>query len=241
MATIEENGYIATASQIEALVKARIEGGNLFTTSRTTYLRALIATTQDKLGISAKAVRQGKDKADDATIKEHATALEAVHEVFYEAVQKAAKETAIVDGDRPRPKADIIASRIVFARSAYSTVRSWLVRGKHPLSSVIAAKATKQSLAAATPKRATVSSMARARALRADPILKQGKTLLERIVVAGKADKDAAVAVLHDLINMLSHGFDDLGHNANKLRQEVDHTATGVIQSRTVAMRKKAA
>lgn len=234
--SIEANGYVATAADIEKLVTQRIESGNMIATSRTTYLRALIATAQDKLGISPKAVRTGK-QADDDTIKAHALALEEVHTLFYEAVQRAAKAAAI-HADEQRPKADIVASRIVFARSAYSTVRSWLVRGKHSLSSVIAAKATKQSLVADTPKRSTVSSMARSRELKADPIMKQGKDILTRIVVSGKQDKDRAIAVLHDLMQLLSRGFDDLGHKANDVRQAIDHTATGVIPVRR--MRKAA-
>lgn len=237
--SIESNGYIATASQIEALVVQRIEGGNFITESRTTYLRALIATAQDKLGISPKAVRTGS-KVDDATLKAHALALEEIHTLFYEAVQKAARETAIVS-DEPRPKADIVASRIVFARSAYSTVRNWLVRGKHGLNSIVAAKATKRSLVASTPKRATVSPMARARALRAPAIMAQGKDMLQKIVVFGKVDKDKAVAVLHDLLTLLSRGLDDLGHKADEVRQAVDYAATGVIPAPMARRFKKAA
>lgn len=239
--SIESNGYIATAAQIEALVLARIEGGNFVTTSRTTYLRALIATAQDKLGISPKAVRtSSKGSTDDALLKAHALALEEVHTVFYEAVQKAAREAAIVS-DEPRPKADVVASRIVFARSAYSTVRNWLVRGKHPLSSVIASKATKASLVASTPKRATVSSMARHKALKADPIMKAGKDLLQKIVISGKQDKDKAIAVLHDLMQLLSRGFDTLGYKAVEIREAIDHTATGVITAAEAPKRYKKA
>jgi hypothetical protein len=238
MSVIENNGYIATASQIEALVRQRIEGGNFIAESRTTYLRCLLATAQDRLGISPKAVRTGS-KVDEATLKQHALALEEVHEVFYAAVQKAAKETAITS-EEPRPKADVIASRIVFARSAYSTARNWLMRGKHPLNSIVAAKATKASLVAATPKREGTSSMARVKVLKLAPIMASGKALLERIVEAAKADKDAAIAALHDLLNLLSRGFDDLGQNAVSIRKAVDSTTASVL-SAAEAPRRKAA
>lgn len=222
--SIESKGYVASANDIEALVTQRCEAGNYVADSRQTYLRALIGTTQHKLGINPKGVRTNA-AADKETIQAHALALEETHTIFYEAVQRAAKAAAI-HSDDVRPKADIVASRIVFARSAYSTVRSWLIRGNHPLNAVIAAKATKRSLFEATPKRA---GSGRPPTIKADSVLKQGKDMLEKIVIAGKADKDKAIGVLHDLINMLSHGFDDLGHNANELRSVVDHTATGVL------------
>lgn len=234
--SIESKGYIASVKDIEQLVTERCNSVNYMADSRATYLRALIATTQAKLGINPKAVRTGAT-ADAETIQSHALALEEIHTLFYEAVQRAAK-TASIHSDEQRPKADVVASRIVFARSAYSTVRSYLVRGKKPLNSIIAAKATKAGLASQTPKRQTSGAP---RTIKADTVLKQGKGMLEKILISAQTDKDNAVGILHDLMQMLARGFDDLGYNANKLRAEVDHTATGVISSPpSVRMRKAA-
>lgn len=223
--SIESKGYVASVKDIEALVLSRCDAGTYISDSRTTYLRALIATTQDKLGINPKGVRTNA-VADREVLQAHALALEETHTVFYEAVQRAAKQASVASDD-VRPKADIVASRIVFARSAYSTVRSWILRGEHPLNAIVASKATKRGLADATPKRAVSD---KPKTFKPDKVMKLGKDMLETIVVAAKEDKDAAVAALHDLINLLSHGFDDLGHNANELRSVVDHTATGVLQ-----------
>jgi len=150
--SIESNGYVASVKEIEALVVQRIESANYFSASRTTYLRALIATAQNDLGIKPQGIRLQRSEASAEIIKQHADALFAVHERFYEAVQSAARGVPI-DPEDTRSKADVIASRIVFARSAYSTVRNWLIRGKHSLASINASKATKHSLADATPKR----------------------------------------------------------------------------------------
>lgn len=221
--SIESKGYVATVADIHALCVARIEASNLFSDSRTTYLRALIATTQAELGIKPQGIRTSKGEADEKTIKEHADALSVVHDKFYAAVQEAAKSVPVDPLDN-RTKSDIVASRIVFARSAYSTVRTWIVRGKHSLASINAAKAVKHKLAGDTPKRVTKPGGQAVIRFRPAAIMRNAQAMLDRIVEAGKVDREAAVAALQDVLSLLTQGLDELGvSGVDVVRAATDH------------------
>jgi hypothetical protein len=200
---LSAKGYVATAKDIEALVHQRIAAGGFVLASRATYLRALIATAQHNLGINPKRVMK-HDKADQVTISQHVAALDAVHATFYEAVQKAAA-AAPLDPDDDRDGDVVLASRIVFARSAYSTVRGWLIRGGHSLLEVVAAKATKHGLAEETPAR-----KAGARPFNPAPFVKAGDTLLGKLQAVSKKDRENAAKALHDIIAHLTAGLAEL-------------------------------
>lgn len=236
--SIESKGYVATVADIHALCVQRIESSNIFSESRTTYLRALIATTQAELGIKPQGIRTSKGEADADTIKQHADALSIVQDRFYEAVQAAAKAVAIDPSDT-RSRVDVVASRLVFARSAYSTVRAWIVRGKHSLASINASKAVKYKMAEDTPKREARPGGKPLTRFKPAVIMRSAQSMLDRIVEAGKTDREAAIGALQDVLNLLTHGFDDLGMPAVALRDAVSHTATDVIRVATDRLSKR--
>jgi len=220
-AKIEENGYVATAADIEHLAQVQ---ATYINASRwqlpATYLRALIATTQAELGI--KSIKRNPPKPSDETIILHLEALANVQEQFYEAVKRGAAK-APMDPEDTRDKVDIISSRVVFARSAYSTVRAWILRGRFGLEGLNPKHATKQSLYDATPRPERI----RTPGLKA--LTRQADKILSAIRVQAKSNREAAIETLQALITTLSRGFDDLGLPAVGLRESVDLTATQVV------------
>jgi len=219
--TIESKGYIATAADIERLAQAH---GNHINASRwqlpSTYLRALIATTQDELGIVR--TRRIPEKISDEQVQTQLQVLAKVQEVFYEAVKRGAAK-AEMDSEDTRDKSAIVSSRIVFARSAYSTVRNWILRGRFGIEGINPKRAIKRELYEQTPKperiRTPITGLER-----------QATRMLAVIKKQAATDREGAVEALQSLITTLSHGFDELGLPASELRDTVDTTATQVVQ-----------
>lgn len=223
--TINAKTYVASAADITKLMTERLAGESAFKRSSSTYLRALIGTTQDRLGVTVLRSPRKPAEYDAAELE----VLEAVHQEFYEAVLAVAKATPI-EPEETRDKPLVIGSRAGFARSAYSTVRSWMVRGKHSLSGIVAAKATKAQMAKDTPKRATASPMSRAKTLKTKPLITKAQSILGSILIAAKSDKASSVAALHDVVMLLIKGFDDLGLPSGELQDMLEHTATVVLE-----------
>lgn len=226
---MDSRQYIADTSMVEALMKDRLKADSVLAGTRNTYLRMLIATAQHRLGIQ----RVSNKQADDDTIAAHADMLGAVHGEFYEVVKRVA-ESVPIDPDTGRDRDSVLAARIVFARSSYSTVRNWIVRGRHSLASIMAAKALKRKLAEDTPKRHVSGTQK----LRIAPLMHSAEVILEKIVEQGKTDREAAILALQDILNMLTHGFDKLGMPAVSIREAVEHTATGVVEVVTPIRRR---
>lgn len=228
--------YIATAKDIEQLVLDRCKADSVISQSRNTYLRMLIATAQKRLDITVLRAPRAVHEVSEAQLLEHVQMVDTVHGEFYEVVKQTATRIPR-DADDKRPLDEVIGSRIVFARSSYSTLRSWMVRGKHLLSSIVAAKALKRELAEATPKREARPGAIRK--LRVAPLMQSAETILEKIVEASKSDREAAIIALQDVINLLTHGFDTLGMSSVSIRDAVSHTATGVIKEVATRMSKR--
>lgn len=141
MRTLETRSFVATPADVESVARQHITGMQV----PATYLRMLIATTQSELGVEPRqrtAARIGKLDADTLTL--HLTALDAVHDRFYTIVLRVAQES--YKGARERNAATN------FARTAVSTLRSW-IRANHDIRDLAAARATKESLRRATPTR----------------------------------------------------------------------------------------
>lgn len=139
MRTLEARSFVATPADVEALARQLIAGSQV----PATYLRALIATTQSELGVEPRQ-RSGKiGKIDADTIQLHLTTLESVHDRFYTIVLRVAQET--YRGARERNAATN------FARTALSTLRSWIKAG-HDVRDLAAARASKGSLRRAVPR-----------------------------------------------------------------------------------------
>lgn len=237
--TIESKGYVVSAKDIEDMCTARL-GATVFVSGvRQTYLRCLIATAQSNLGIEVHRVNKKQGEQDASTTAEHAAALEQVHAVFYEAVLKVAR-SADMSGIPKDARSRTIGSHTGFARSAYSVVRNWLVRGKHTLYQVRATSAEKRLLFEDTPKAAVRHPMARDKRFKRTTVIKRGNDILGAILVAAKTDREEALKALQDVITLLSRGFDDLGLPAVDIRDAVEHTATGVIHEVAKRLRRAA-
>lgn len=141
MRTLESRSFVATPADVETLARQHITGLQI----PVTYLRVLIASTQSELGSEPRqrtSPRIGKLDADTTAL--HLTALNAVHDRFYTIVLRVAHET--YKGARERNAATN------FARTAVSTLRSWIKAG-HDIRDLAAAKASKESLRRTTPQR----------------------------------------------------------------------------------------
>lgn len=228
--------YVATAKDIEQLVLDRCKADSVMAGSRNTYLRMLIATSQKRLDISVIRAPRKPHEVTDALLLEHVQMLDTVHGEFYEVVKQTASRIP-KNPDETRTLEEVLASRIVFARSAYSTVRAWIMRGRHTLNSIVASRATKHELAALTPKREPKPGAVRK--LRIAPLMQSAETILEKIVESAKTDREAAIIALQDVINMLTHGFDTLGMSSASIRDAVSHTATGVIKEAATRLSKR--
>lgn len=226
--TIESKGYVATAADIEALTQSTLVAERDQAQAGSTYLRALIATTQAELGISP-AKRRAAFAMDDAESKRQLSALETVHTRFYEAVLKAVQSAAVLDEQKHIDRKLIYARRANFARSSKSTLRAWIVSGNN-LRGLQAAKATKYGLIGETQSR---TGVLRKRALSEKQALNSAQRLLTAIQAS--PDSSTAVKLLEAVISRLVVGLTELGvGTAPKLDEAIrEHklvrTATGIF------------
>lgn len=209
-AKLEHASFVATAADIEALVKEQLVAATTSVRNRTTYLRALVATTQDKLGITPR-VRQGHmTKLSPEDQKVQLEALENVHTDFYTAVQKAIEETPLSDEEKPktgRTSSNAIKTRrATFARSAASTVRGWIKAGRD-IGAIAAAKVTKAMLHVGGPRRKRAMSAKRL-ITRAE---KQSKDLIGTLLLLADTDKEAGLKEFQTTMDILSSQLVQLG------------------------------
>lgn len=214
-ATLEKNSYVASPADIEALVKEQLNAATTSVKNRTTYLRALIATTQDKLGLTVRS-RGAPAKLSPEGVKEQLAALESVHEGFYSAVQKAIDESPLSDEEKPKTgrtsAAAIKARRATFARSAMSTVRSWIRAGRD-LASIAVTKVTKAAIA-------IQSGQSRRRAISPKRLItraeKQSKALIGTLLALTEIDRDAGQKEFQTTMNILSDQLVTMGMVATR-------------------------
>jgi len=214
--SIESNGYVATVGDIKELMQSRLNAIDITNKTGQTYMRALIATAQKRLRISYVASRRGaRPRIDNVG---HLVALKQVHGEFYEGL------TAVIEASAE----DKDGNRLGFARSAYSTVRNWLLLGKKDLTQLNPLEVTKHGLANTTPKRDKPSNKAR-RLFKRASVVKRTQDVLKSIIAASKYTREEALAALHDCVVILSRGFDDMGIDAQPLRVELEHASTSKI------------
>jgi hypothetical protein len=218
--------YIATKKDVEQLMLDRLRADSVLGTTRNTYLRMLLATAQKRLGLSVVRAPRSAIAATDDVLLSHAQMVESVHSEFYEVIKAVAAKTP-KDPDDIRDIETVMASRLVFARSAYATIRAWILRGRHSLASIVAAKAIKREMAELTPAREARPGAVRP--LNSAPLVRSAEAILAKIVAAGASDKESAILALQDVINHLIHGFDELGMSSALIKDAVDHTATDVL------------
>lgn len=210
---------VKSDSQVIELLDNRVSADSMLRSTGDSYLRMLIATAQSQLGILD--ARKGKAHTDD-TIAQHIQAVALVHKRFY-AVLAAHEEGMAVEADDKRERPLISSSRLGFARSSYSTVRAWLERGRNTLFGVLASKVTKRSLYEQTPRR----DAATATETIASGIVRVSNKLFAQI--AKENDPIARLDMLKSVVNIMSHGFDALGIDAQQLRYSVDQFTLPVV------------
>lgn len=138
--SLESKHFVASPTDVEAITKAVLDAQLSNREGRATYLKALIATTQDALGILSKAHRGATGKTSAETRVQQILAVEQTHKVFYAAVCKAAR-------DHLGKRSAIELNRATnFARSNKSMLVRWL-RAGNDIAGLSAAKVTKASLA----------------------------------------------------------------------------------------------
>lgn len=232
--SIESKGYVATKADIVDMVKQRWSASNVISSTNNTYLKVLVASTQHELGLTV--MRASKAQSDDETIEAHIEALDKLHASWYKVMIDTALTLDIPADDDRKPN-EVANSRCGFARSSYTTLRNWMLRGRHSLKEITAKTANKEALYQDTPKRESGPP----KALQRKPIQKATERILGMILTAAKTDAKTALEVLHDTIIALSRGFDDMGVNAKEVREAVEHTSTGVLNDAVARLRKKAA
>jgi len=215
---IETRGYVASKADIVELVTNRVSAMNVIGSSNDTYLKILIATAQDTLGLDVK--RAGHNGNSQEIIDMHVQTVTDIHKTFYRIMVDTANGIAPEAGDT-RDMNVIVNARCAFARSTYSTLRSWMIRGKHTLKHVVAKTASKTALYEATPKDEVRSA---SRVLNRKPILKATERILTAVVDSSAVNRQIALETLHDVMTVFSRGFDNLGINADKLREAIEHT-----------------
>lgn len=189
--TIASKNYIATVADVEKIAAAIIDGDIQVATSRGTYLKVLVASTQDELK-SPPRQRSGKaPKLDAPGIAEHLVAFQSVADKFYAACMRVAQNTV------PAPDTAMIRSRTTFARSAASTVRGY-IRAGNDIRALAAARTTKASLA--TPRKRRKASVA-AMQKRAEKLAGELTAVCKSLEAA---DHGAAVQTMTPVIQQLT-------------------------------------
>jgi hypothetical protein len=195
--TIDTKNFVATVEDIQELVHQVMEAGQTRNGAHDTYFKALIGTTQSDL-------KGTKDVTEAMQMK----SLALVHKRFYAAVLEAVNTPDIANGGRLKQEEKTRRTlerhrRSNFARSAYSTVRSWLKAGGHDLMAVNVAKTSKAQLFAETPKREGAQRVPSAARIR-----KRTDTLVERIMEGTRqlanADPKEARAVLDEALQKIA-------------------------------------
>lgn len=180
MRTLEARSFVATPADVETLARQQIAGA----TVPATYLRVLIATTQSELGTEPRQRTTKVGKIDADTIQLHLTTLEAVHERFYAIVLRVAQET--YRGARERN----VATN--FARTALSTLRSWM-RAGHDIRDLAAARVSKESLRRATPRRSRAGPAPRTLIRRVETMTQRLDAVVSAVPEAGRAEMRPAI------------------------------------------------
>lgn len=189
--TLEQRGFVATPGDIEKIAHRVIDSRNLSDDARSTYLRALIASTQHKLG-----GRRGKQALTPAEVTQQLEALEAVHKVFFEAVERAVAAAPPQEHERGMTKLALIARRSTFARTAASAVRGYVASG-HNLTGVNITKVSKHQL-----QEAAQSVEKTPRSMSSRSLGKKVSRLVEAIRARSKTPTEAA-KLLREAISQL--------------------------------------
>lgn len=195
--------YIGTPADIRRLTSSIINAGTQIVEGQQTYLKMVVGTTIHELGAKpAKSRTRGRQpKLSEEQIKAQLSALESVNERFYQAVLDAASE-GLPRGAKER--ATLLNRRTNFARSAVSTVRSY-IRAGNDITLVDPATCTKRSLQ--VERAARPPSVARMRRA----VENRSKALMASVLNLVDTDKAAAREEIELLMGQLANELASLG------------------------------
>lgn len=217
MTSLETKGYVASDADIEALVKQVLSASQDVESGRATYLRSLVATTQNELGAKPRVRSSGKiPKLTPEQIEGQLAALAKTHARFYEHVVK------VASADIPAGKTQALElnRRTNFARSAVSTVRGWIKDG-NDITAVAAVRVTKAQLAVrAGPRKARPPNVKRLKAAAE----RQSKGLIKTLLELAESDKEAAIAELNVLMGVIGDQIMAMGVHATRDAAEAART-----------------
>lgn len=185
-----------TEQQVAEIAQSIFSAQSSIDTGRVSYLRTLIAATQDELNN-----KRGEPQATQLK------ALSAVHERFYEIILKAAQSFV---PKTQKDRAIALHARANFARTALSAVRAH-IRAGEDIATLNAAKATKATLSR-PPERIKPLSVKRWK-LRAEA---QSKALVSTLIGLADADKAAAVEEMQLVLGQLTSQLMAMGVLATK-------------------------
>lgn len=214
-----------TVKKIESVIEQAMLGDAQSWTARNSYLRLLAGQAVKAAGLTAAkrtVLREVSEEDKEACL----AALNAAHAEYYQLAVGVAERIPIPSDDE-RDREIVVRSRTGFVRSAASTLRAFVARSGYDLSKVNTDKLSKAWLAEHTP--ASERSGSRGTTLKMPRLLRSAQGILDTITASAKTDREKAIEALQDVINMLTHGFDDLGMPAVSIRDAVDNTATSVI------------
>ncbi len=222
---IESKGYEATPAQIGELTKEILTASGAVESGHGTYFRSLIRMTQKDLGVPERKHKTKGGQMKPQTKEEHLKALESVQARFYKAVLLAAGEIV--------PKGAELNSKTNFARSAYSTLRTWIKAG-NDVTSVVASRAVKSAFYVQSQPRPHSAKRLLGR------VERQSKALMSSVLALVDTDPQAAVDELQLLVDQLNARIAEIavvpGRAAEPAPQErrvfIRPTATGVLRQR---------
>jgi hypothetical protein len=202
-AKLEESGYVATVEDVQEIAREALEATEHASGSRMTYLRVLVGTTQNELGIPQTARRTKARAPTPEETRKQLEALEAVQERFYRVIRQAVEGPPLTEDERSMEPRVAYDRRAGFARSAKATLKAWIASG-NTLKAIVPAQVTKYGLQQDIAKREPGDK----RAPSEKRVLKLTGKLVDRIMDAPPAQ---ALALLEVAIARLSDALREVG------------------------------
>lgn len=201
--SIERRNYLAVPADIHELAQKSAQGQKLVTHVGSTFLKCLTANTQAALGIEPRQRSVPRPPISDEERAEQNKAMKGVFQSFYESLL----EGLPVDVKRDKKQ---LKSRVAFAHSARSELKTWLQAG-HDVTTLAPAKVTKNFL---REEKKAVLEKANGRAKRVKPearLQQLAANLAAEAVRLSNSDKTAARRIVRTAMEQLGAILTDVG------------------------------
>lgn len=199
--TLEQKGFVATPEDVASVVESVLSANSQADAGRLSYLKILIATTQNELGGKPRvhAGKAAKLKGED--IAAQLRALNAVHDRFYPIVSRVAV-ASIAPGTKDK---GLEANRRTnFARTALYAVKSFIKAG-NDLAAVGVKTVTKASLAVKRQPKPPSGQRLKARAE------SLSKGLMGALMALADTDRAAAIEEFQLVLGQLATQMSAMG------------------------------